>query len=73
MSLPVDIAKLVDCVDCRDNFSNVESSNVLCEDLILDEHGHEITTGKKLHQHVEKGGILERGKELDHPRTVRLC
>lgn len=69
----MDEAELVDGLDGHDNLCHIKSSNVFREDFILDQHGHQVTTGKKLHQHVQERVILERGVKLDDPWTVRLC
>lgn len=45
-------AKLVDGLDCKDNLSNVEPSNVLGEDFVLDKHSHQVSTREELHEHV---------------------
>jgi hypothetical protein len=62
----------VNCLYGQDNLGNVESSNILREDFIFDEHGHQVSTRQKLHQHVEEVGVLEGCVELHDPRTVRL-
>jgi hypothetical protein len=63
-------AELVNSLNGKCDFSHIETSNVLCEDLVLDEHGHKITTGQELHEHVEEGVVLEGGVQLDDPRAV---
>jgi hypothetical protein len=45
-------AKLVDSFNSERDLGHVEARNVLCEDLVLDEHGHQVTTRQKLHEHV---------------------
>jgi hypothetical protein len=45
-------AKLVDSLDSECDLSHVEASDVLCENLVLDEHSHQITTRQELHEHV---------------------
>jgi hypothetical protein len=52
VDLPVYKAKLVNSLDSERNLSHVKASNVLCEDLVLDEHGHEVATRQELHEHV---------------------
>ncbi len=54
------------------DLSHVETGDVLGENLIFDQHGHQVTTGKKLHEHVEEGAVLEGGMQLDNPRAVGL-
>lgn len=68
----MDEAKLVDGLDSEDNLSNVETSNILAENLILDKHGHQITTRQELHQHIQEVLVLESGVQLDDPRGIRL-
>jgi hypothetical protein len=45
-------AEFVDGLDGERDFRHVEASDILCEDFVLDEHGHQITTGQELHEHV---------------------
>jgi hypothetical protein len=72
IDLPVDEAKLVHSLNRKGDLGHVEASDVLGEDLVLDEHGHEIATGKELHEHVKEGVVLEGRVQLDDPRAVRL-
>jgi hypothetical protein len=65
-------AELVYSFNSKCDLSHVEAGDVLGEDLVLDKHCHEIATGQELHEHVEEGGVLEGGVQLDDPRTVRL-
>lgn len=69
---PVDEAQLVDSLDGQDDLGDVEAGNVFGEDLVLDEHGHQVSTGKELHEHVEEVRVLEGCEELDDPRAVGL-
>jgi hypothetical protein len=69
----MDEAELVHSFQSQCNLSHVETSNVLGEDFVLDQHGHEITTWQELHEHVKEGRVLERGMQLDEPRTVSVC
>ena len=69
----MDETKLVNCFKGKRDFCHVETGNVFGEDLVLDQHGHQVTTGKELHEHVQEGGVLERGVQLDEPRTVGVC
>lgn len=48
----MDETKLVDCFDRQRDFCHVKTSDVLGEDLVFDEHGHQIATRQELHQHV---------------------
>ena len=61
LNLPMDEAQLVNSVYCEGNLSHVEACDVLGKDLVLDEHGHQVTTGQELHEHVEEGVVLESG------------
>lgn len=57
--IPMDETELVDGFDGQDNLRHVEASDVLAEDLVLDEHCHQVTTGQELHEHVEECRVLE--------------
>jgi len=52
----------------KDTLCHVESCDIFREYVILHEHGHEIASGKKLHDEIEVQRILERIEQLDHPR-----
>lgn len=67
---PMQETKLVNSLDSHYHFRHVESCNVLREDFILDQHGHQITTRQEFHQQVKVSGVLERGVQLDQPRVV---
>lgn len=56
----MDEAQLVHSFQSKGNLGHVEAGNVLGEDLVLDQHGHQVTTRQELHEHVEEGRILER-------------
>jgi hypothetical protein len=71
--IPMDKAELVHSFQSQCDLGHVETSNVFGEDFVLDQHGHEITTWQELHEHVEEGRVLERGMQLDEPRTVGVC
>jgi hypothetical protein len=64
--------ELVDGVDGQDAFCHVETGDVLAECVVLDQHGHEISTGEKFHEKIEILRVLERIEELDDPRRVGL-
>src|SRR5699024_3638524 len=57
-------------LDCHVKFRHVKSCNVLGEDLILDKHSHQVTTGQEFHEQVEIGRILEGGMQLHKPRVI---
>ena len=69
---PVDEAQLVNDLNGKDDLGHVKPGDILGEDLILDQHRHEITTREKFHQHVEEGRILKGREKLHHPRAVGL-
>ena len=58
--LPVKEAKLVHSLYCHHNFGHVEAGDILGEDLVFDQHGHQITTRQELHQQVKIRSVLER-------------
>ena len=66
----MDEAKLMNSFYSKSNLSHVEAGDVLSEDLIFDEHGHQVTSRQELHQHVQERAVLERCVELNQPRTV---
>jgi hypothetical protein len=68
----VNEAELVNSLNRKCDLSHVEASNVFSEDLILDEHCHQITSGQELHEHVKEGVVLEGRVQLDDPRAVCL-
>jgi hypothetical protein len=65
-------AQLMHSFNRQRNLRHVEPRYVLTKDLILDQHRHEITTRKELHEHVEEGRVLERGVQLYQPWAVRV-
>lgn len=62
--------ELVDRLDGHNDLGNVESRNVLAEDIVLDQHGHKIAARQEFHQHVQELVILERRKKLHDPWAV---
>ena len=68
----MDEAQLVHGFNRERKLSHVKPRNILGENLILDEHSHQVTAGQELHEHVQEGVVLESGVELDDPRAVRL-
>jgi hypothetical protein len=71
-NIPMDEAQLVHSLNSKNNFCHVEPGDILAEDLILDEHCHQITTGQEFHEHVKEGGVLERSVKLDEPWTLSV-
>lgn len=77
--LPVNKSKAMDCFNGQDTFCHVEASNVLGKRVILNEHSHQVTSGKKFHDQVQVCWVLERVEELYHPvrigfrQNVALC
>ena len=63
----MDEAQLVHRLDSQNDFCHVESCDVLAENLILDEHCHQVTTREELHEHVKEGGVLEGSVKFDEP------
>ena len=63
-------AQLVHSFNSQNDFGHVEARDVLTEDLVLDEHCHQITSRQELHKHVEECGVLERSVKLDKPRAL---
>lgn len=59
MVLPVDEPELVDSFDGEDTLCDVESSDILGECIIFDEHRHEVATRQELHDQVQSLGILK--------------
>ena len=71
--LPVNESKVVDCFDRQDTFRHVEASDVLGKRVILNEHSHQVTSGKKFHDQVQVCWVLERVEELHHPGRIGFC
>ena len=69
----MDETEFVHSFQSQRDLGHVETSDVLGEDFVFDQHGHEITTWQELHEHVEEGRVLERCVQLDKPRTVGIC
>ena len=57
--------QLVDCFYRQGELSHIKAGDVLGEDFVFDEHGHEISTREELHEHVQEGGVLERRVKFD--------
>lgn len=68
----MDEAKLMNSFNGKNNLSNIKAGNILGKDFIFDEHSHQVTTGQKLHEHIQKVCVLESGVQLDDPWAVRL-
>lgn len=68
----MDEAQLMDCFDSQHNLGNIEPGDILREDLVLDQHGHEISARQELHEHVEEVGVLEGRVQLHDPWAVGL-
>lgn len=50
---PVNEPKVMDRFDRKDTFGHVEASDILGERVILYEHSHQVTPGKKFHDQVQ--------------------
>jgi hypothetical protein len=66
----VDEAELMHSFDSENTLGHIKPRDVLREGVVLDEHGHQVASGKELHDEVEICRILERVEELDHPCGV---
>ena len=71
-SIPMNEAQFMYSLDCKNTLRYIEPRHVFREGIILDEHGHQVASRKELHNEIQVRGILERVKELDHPRGIRL-
>jgi len=72
VNVPMDEAQLVHRLDGQRDLSHVKARDVFGEDLVLDEHGHEIAARQELHEHVEERGVLEGRVQLHQPRAVGI-
>lgn len=70
---PVNESKAMDCFDRHDTFRHVEASYVLGKSVILNEHSHQVTSGKEFHDQVQVCWILERVEKLYHPGRIGFC
>lgn len=52
-------AELVHRLNGEDAFCNIEPGNVFGERVVLDEHGHKVTSRQELHDQVEIRTVLE--------------
>ena len=43
----------------QSDLGHVESGDVFGEDLVLDQHGHQVSSRQELHQHVQERLVLE--------------
>jgi hypothetical protein len=68
----VNEAKVMDCVNGKYTFCNVETRDIFGECVIFDEHGHEVTAREKLHDKIQRLCILEGIEQLNHPSGVGL-
>lgn len=59
VGIPMYETELVYCFNGKHAFCNVESSDILRERVVFNEHGHKIAAGQKFHDQVEVGAILE--------------
>ena len=60
-------------LDSQNELGHVEASDIFREDLVLDQHGHEISAREEFHEHVEESRVLERSVQFDQPRAVGIC
>lgn len=68
----MDEAKLMDSVDGKYTFCDVEPSDILGECIIFNEHGHEVPTREELHDKIQRLWVLEGIKQLNNPSGVGL-
>ncbi|KAH3665500.1 hypothetical protein OGAPHI_003686 [Ogataea philodendri] len=61
-------AQSMNSLDGQNTLCNVESCHVLGEDLPLDQHSHQITSRKELHDQIEVKRVLERVVQRNNPR-----
>lgn len=64
---PMDKAKFMNGLDRQNTFRNVEACHIFRESIILDEHSHQITPRKELHDEIEICTVLKRIEKLHHP------
>lgn len=69
---PMDEAELVNGLDGEHTLGHVEARDVLAEGVVLDQHRHEVSSGKELHEEVKIVRVLERVVQLHDPGRVRL-
>src|SRR6267154_1023593 len=68
----MDEAELMDSVDGKYTFCNVEASDIFGEGVIFNEHGHEVAAMEELHDKIQRLCVLEGIKQLNHPMGVGL-
>ena len=64
----MDEPQFMDSLDGEDTFCDVKSRHIFRECVVLDEHGHQITSRQEFHDEVEVGRILEGIVKLHDPR-----
>ncbi len=52
-TVPVNVPQLMNRINCKYRLRYVESCLAFCESVVLDEHGHHITTGHILHYQIQ--------------------
>ncbi|KAH0238732.1 hypothetical protein KCV06_g8, partial [Aureobasidium melanogenum] len=70
-SITVDVAELVQCVDAKEHFRNVETSMTVVQNTGVVEESAEVTTGNILHGEVDAGLVLKSVEQTHQP--VTLC
>ena len=65
--------KLVNRFNGEDALRDVETGYVFGECVVLDQHGHEVSSRQELHDKVEVRGILEGIIKLHDPWRVGFC
>lgn len=68
----MDEPKFVNGLDSKHALGNIESCDIFRERVVLDKHGHEISTRQELHDEVEVCRVLKRVEQLNDPWRVRF-
>jgi len=63
----MDVSKVMDGLDCQNALGHIETRHIFGKDIVLHEHGHQIASGKELHDQIEVQWILEGIEELYDP------
>jgi hypothetical protein len=59
IDLPMNEAELVNGLNGKNAFGDIESGHIFRERVVFDEHGHEIATREKLHNKIQILWILK--------------
>lgn len=58
--VPMDETQFVNGFDGQDTFCYIKSCNWFAKDIVLDQHGHQISSRKEFHNEIQKLSILKR-------------